>query len=191
MTKKWKAVIWIGSIFPWIFAFGLVSNLIALNQKKGKLMKDLLVSSTAFQQNGMIPSRFTCDGENISPVLEWSGYPGGAKSFAVICDDPDASSGAFIHWVLYNIPGNVSHLDEHFIAKDNPVREILSGINSYRKPEYIGPCPPGGIHRYFFKVYCLDIYLSSKEGMSAEELIRNMEGHIIAKGDLMGKYSRK
>jgi Raf kinase inhibitor-like YbhB/YbcL family protein len=191
MAKKWKAVGWIATFIPWIFVFGLVTNLVAQVQKKSKVMKDMYILSKAFQQNGMIPSKYTCDDENISPPLEWSGFPDGTKSFALICDDPDAPSGTFVHWVVYNIPSSVTRLDEHFLVKGNPVKEIMSGMNSYRKPEYMGPCPPGSVHRYFFKIYALDCFLDAREGMTARELTTAMEGHVVAKGDLMGKYSRK
>jgi Raf kinase inhibitor-like YbhB/YbcL family protein len=191
MIKRWKTIAWIASIFPWILVFGLINTAVAQSQKKNKTVREMQVLSKAFVQNGMIPSRYTCDGSNISPDIEWSGFSDETRSFALICDDPDAPSGTFVHWVLYNIPKEINHLQEHFLVKGNLVKEITSGLNSAREPEYMGPCPPGGTHRYFFKIYALDGILNLKAGLSAADLMKEMEGHILAKGDLMGKYSRK
>jgi len=189
--KKVKTWIWVATFFPWVFAFGLVSTLFGQDQKKTKTMKVLQVNSTVFKQNSLIPSLYTCDGRNISPPLGWEGAPPETKSFALICDDPDAPMGTYIHWVMYNIPTSVSQLSEHFLVKGNPIKEILGGKNSAGKTEYTGPCPPSGTHRYFFKVYALDVKLDEKEGLSAETLVKVMEGHVLAKGDLMGKYERQ
>ncbi|MCX6249128.1 MAG: YbhB/YbcL family Raf kinase inhibitor-like protein [Bacteroidetes bacterium] len=189
--KKFKTWIWVATLFPWVFAFGFVSTLFAQDQKKTKTLKDLQVHSKVFKQNGLIPVLYTCDGSNFSPPLEWEGAPPHTKSFALICDDPDAPRGTFVHWVMFNIPASVSQLNEHFLVKDNPLKEILGGINGAGTKEYIGPCPPKGTHRYFFKVYALDITLIDKSGLSAENLMKAMDGHILAKGVLMGKYERK
>jgi Raf kinase inhibitor-like YbhB/YbcL family protein len=189
--KKLKTLAWVASIFPWVFAFGLVSTLMGQSQKKHKILKEMLLHSKSFQQNELIPSKYTCDGINISPSLEWSGFPSETKSFALICDDPDAPSGTWVHWVLYNIPVPVTELPENFLLKNKSVKGILGGMNDFGKLEYGGPCPPGGTHRYFFKIYALDTFLAEKEGISASTLVKAMEGHILAKGDLMGKYSRK
>ena len=154
-------------------------------------MKDMHIQSKAFMQNETIPSKFTCDGINVSPPLEWSDFPSETKSFALICDDPDALRGTFVHWVVYNIPVTVTKFNEHFIIRNNEVKEIRGGINGMGQTEYSGPCPPGGTHRYFFKIFALDIMLNEREGLSSADLHKKIENHVIAKSDLMGKYSRK
>ena len=120
---------------------------------------DINVSSTAFKEGEAIPKKYTCDGENISPPLEWSDIPKGTKSIALIADDPDAPRGTWVHWVLFNIPAD-------------------------------GPCPPGGTHRYFFKLYALGVELSLETGATKAQLLKAMEGHILGEGRLMGKYKR-
>ena len=189
--KKMKVVAWVASLFPWIFAFGIVSTLFGQNQKKHKTPKIMNVQSSVFQQNEMIPLKHTCDGINVSPPLEWSGFPLETKSFALICDDPDAPSGTWVYWVLFNIPAATTKLGENFLIRNRAIKGILGGMNDFGKLEYGGPCPPGGTHRYFFKVYALDTFLNEREGISANSLVKAMEGHILAKGDLMGKYCRK
>ncbi|MBN1535045.1 MAG: YbhB/YbcL family Raf kinase inhibitor-like protein [Spirochaetes bacterium] len=154
-------------------------------------MKTLTVQSDSFTHNGMIPSKYTCDGQDISPQISWSGAPAETKSYALICDDPDAPVGDWVHWVLFNIPAQTTELPEHFIAKSGAVPGLKAGITDFRRTEYGGPCPPGGVHRYFFKVYALDSLLGLKEGATKRELLQGMEGHILSKGELVGKYTRK
>jgi Raf kinase inhibitor-like YbhB/YbcL family protein len=158
---------------------------------KSRIMKTITVQSDSFTHDGMIPSKYTCDGQDISPQLRWSGAPEGTKSFALICDDPDAPAGDWVHWVLFNIPAQTAGLPEHFLAKGGSVPGLKAGITDFRNDEYGGPCPPGGVHRYFFKVYALDTMLGLKEGATKRELLQGMEGHILARGELVGKYSRK
>jgi Raf kinase inhibitor-like YbhB/YbcL family protein len=189
--KKLKTLAWVASIFPWVFAFGLVSTLMGQTNKKNKVIKEMQIHSKSFQQNEMIPAKYTCDGNDVSPFLEWSGFPSETKSFALICDDPDAPSGTWVHWVLFNIPVSVTQLPENFLLKNKTIKGVSGGMNDFGKLEYGGPCPPGGIHRYFFKIYALDMLLNEKEGIRASSLVKAMEGHVLAKGDLMGKYSRK
>jgi Raf kinase inhibitor-like YbhB/YbcL family protein len=189
--KKLKTLAWVASLFPWVFAFGLVSTIMGQNQKKNKILKEIHIHSKIFQQNEMIPSKHTCDGINVSPSLEWLGFPSETKSFALICDDPDAPSGTWVHWVLFNIPVTITELPENFTVKNRAIKGILGGMNDFGKMEYGGPCPPRGTHRYFFKIYALDTSLDEREGISANSLLKAMEGHVLAKGDLMGKYSRK
>ena len=149
------------------------------------------IHSKEFRNNEMIPSRFTCDGMNISPALSWSGAPSTATSYALICDDPDAPMGTWVHWVLFNIPASIISLPENFLLRNKPAAEIKAGINDFHTLEWGGPCPPGGTHRYFFKIFALDAFLNSEEGISAEELVQAMQGHISAKAELVGKYRRK
>lgn len=156
--------------------------------KKPNVME---LKSKEFGNNEMIPSKFTCDGMNISPELSWSGGPANVKSFALICEDPDAPMGTWVHWVLFNIPVGIVNLPENFLLKNKPAVEIKAGISDFHKLDWGGPCPPAGTHRYFFKLYALDIFLTAKEGITAKQLVREMEGHIFAKAELVGKYSRK
>lgn len=148
------------------------------------------VKSPAFEEGGMIPEKYTCDGPDISPALEWEGVPAGSKTLALICDDPDAPMGTWVHWVIYNIPANTAKLDEDI----PPLKELpsgtLQGINDFRRIGYGGPCPPGGTHRYFFKIYALDTELKLEAGASKSQLLKSMDGHILAQGQLMGKYRR-
>lgn len=149
------------------------------------------VRSSAFKAGESIPSKYTCDNVDISPPLEWSAVPVGTKTFALICDDPDAPSGTYVHWVICNIPGTLRELGENILKTDNPDNGIIQGRNDFGKTGYGGPCPPGGTHRYFFKLYALDTDLDAKPGLTKKELLRLMEDHILGEGQLMGRYKRK
>ncbi len=152
---------------------------------------ELKVKSTAFEEGGMIPKKYTCDGDDVSPPLTWNSVPGGTKSLALISDDPDAPMGTWVHWVLFNIPPNMKELHENIPPKkvlDNGARQ---GITDFRRIGYGGPCPPGGTHRYYFKLYALDTEIDLDAGITKEQLLDAMEGHILAEGQLMGKYKRK
>ncbi|MCX7726443.1 MAG: YbhB/YbcL family Raf kinase inhibitor-like protein [Chitinispirillaceae bacterium] len=156
--------------------------------KEGGVMK---LTSKAFQHEGMIPSVYTCDGEDISPPLEWTDVPSNVKSFALICDDPDAPMGTWVHWVIYNIPADSRSLEEKVPTLEVLKNETCQGINDFRKVGYGGPCPPSGVHRYFFKLYALDTTLKPEKGVTKDKLLKMMKGHILAEAQLMGKYSRK
>lgn len=146
----------------------------------------LHVSSSAFSEGKSIPEKYTCDGQNVSPPLTWNGAPANTSSFAVIADDPDAPSGTFTHWVLYNLPADVTELKE---ASSGGGQE---GANDFRRKGYGGPCPPpGGAHRYFFRVYALDRGSLGSAGLSKQDVTAAMKGHILAEGQLMGTYRRK
>jgi Raf kinase inhibitor-like YbhB/YbcL family protein len=149
------------------------------------------LTSSAFQQGGPIPARFTCDDENISPDLSWEDVPPEAKSFALIMHDPDAPrEGGFTHWILYNIPANVTELEPN-IPKEQGVPGIgVQGKNDAGKIGYMGPCPPFGTHRYFLRVYALDTELNLRPGASLEQLQEAMRGHILDEAELMGTYAR-
>lgn len=145
----------------------------------------LTVTSTAFRESETIPSRYTCDGEDLSPSLTWSGAPQGTASLALIADDPDAPSGTWVHWVLFNLPANQDTLPEG--VTDLGVR----GKNDFKRLGYGGPCPPRGRpHRYYFKVYALSAQLQLEEGASKAQVEKAMGGLILAQGSLMGRYSR-
>jgi len=160
-----------------------------INSLEGGQM-ELKISSQAFQESGMIPRKHTCDGEDVSPPLAWTGVPDGAKTIALIADDPDAPMGTWVHWVLFNLPANVKEL----AGATPPDKELSSGAkqgkNDFRRIGYGGPCPPGGTHRYFFKLYALDITLNLAAGATKADLLKAMQGHVLAEGQLMGKYKR-
>ena len=149
------------------------------------------VKSTAFQEGAMIPKLYTCDGQDISPALSWSGVPSEAKSLALVMDDPDAPRGTWVHWVLFNIPPDTTSLAENLPRTASLPNGAKHGNNSWSKLGYGGPCPPGGAHRYYFKVYALDVVLALSTGITVGQLLKAMEGHILAEGQLMGRYARK
>jgi Raf kinase inhibitor-like YbhB/YbcL family protein len=165
----------------------VISSLLAINlssSSAGKTMK-LDVSSSAFSEGQSIPEKYTCDGENVSPPIKWSGAPANTKSIAIIVEDPDAPSGTFTHGVLYDVPGTTKELGE---GSSGGGKE---GVNGFGKKGYGGPCPPpGGPHRYFFRVYALDTPSLGNAGSSKEDVTAAMQGHIVAQGQLMGRYKR-
>ena len=138
----------------------------------------------------MIPHRNSRYGDDISPDLAWGPAPEGTKSFALICDDPDAPVGTWIHWVLYNLPATVTTLPENIPADETLDNGGVHGKNDFRELGYGGPQPPSGTHRYFFKIHALDTALSLAPGATAKELLKAMEGHLLARGQLMGKFAR-
>lgn len=148
------------------------------------------VQSSTFSEGGAIPRQYTCDGEDISPPLSWSGVPEGAKSLALICDDPDAPGKTWVHWVLFNLPPSMTELPEGVPAREDVRGGGLQGTNDFRKVGYGGPCPPSGTHRYVFKLSALDTEVRLAPGATKADLERAMKGHILAEGALTGKYSR-
>ncbi len=146
----------------------------------------LTVTSTAFKEGKMIPKKYTCDGTNVSPQLAWSGVPTDARSIALVCDDPDAPSGTFVHWVVFNMPSVTKEIPE---AGGLPAGS-LRGINDFKRLDYGGPCPPSGTHRYYFKIYAVDMTLNLKEGATQSDLLSAMQGHVLAQGQIMGTYKR-
>ncbi len=175
--RKWLLFILIVCIFTFVTA---ETSLFALT-----------LESSAFVNNEYIPDIYTCSSVNYSPPLNWSDIPQGTKSFALICDDPDAPFGAWVHWVIYNIPVTIHQLDEHL----PPIPEFSNGIrqgkNDFHKYGYGGPCPPpGGPHRYFFKLYALDTMLELSGDVSKGDLERAMKGHILDEATLVGLYQR-
>ena len=150
----------------------------------------ITLTSSAFADGATIPRKYTCDAEDISPDLKWSGVPNGTKSLALICDDPDAPVGTWVHWVLFNIPADATALPAGTPAEAVLKNAARHGKNDFRKLGYGGPCPPGGTHRYFFKIYALDAVLTLESGSNKAQLLDAMKGHILAEGQLMGKYKR-
>ncbi|PWT89419.1 MAG: YbhB/YbcL family Raf kinase inhibitor-like protein [Acidobacteria bacterium] len=150
------------------------------------------LKTSAFQSSQMIPSKYTCDGENVSPELSWDGAPAGTKSLALICDDPDAPRGTFTHWVLYGLPANITALPENLPkTKDVDSPKLKQGKNGFGDFGYGGPCPPGGTHRYFFKLYALDTDIQLSSSAQKGDLEAAMKGHILGSAELMGTYHRK
>ncbi len=156
--------------------------MIALGRHENNL---LMISSTAFQNNGLMPAVYTCDGENFNPPLDISNIPAKAKSIAIIVNDPDAPNGGFIHWVDYNIPVNGSTLSIPANSENG-----VAGKNGTGKDGYTGPCPPSGTHHYHFKVFALDGPVPVQGGMDAKTLEQSISGHIISSGELVGLYVR-
>lgn len=144
--------------------------------------KVLKVTSNAFEHEGMIPVKYTCDGDNVNPPLNIEHIPEEAKCLALIVDDPDAPKGTWVHWVVFNMP--VTH---HI--KENAVHGT-QGVNDFKQHEYGGPCPPSGTHRYFFKVYAIDEILDLASGATKAQVEKAMSEHIIAFGELVGLYKR-
>ena len=148
------------------------------------------LTSSAFTEGAMIPAKYSCDGQDISPPLAWMDLPGGAKSLALICDDPDAPVGTWVHWVAFNLPPDMTGLPEAVPADKSLAGGGVQGTNSWRRIGYGGPCPPSGTHRYFFKLYALDNVLSLASNATAKDLQAAMKGHILAEAQLMGRYKR-
>jgi len=145
---------------------------------------NMKITSSAFQEGGNIPSKFTCDGSDTSPPLQITGVPSEAKSLVLIADDPDAPSGLFTHWLIWNIPPQTNSISEGSAPKG------AHGTNDFGKPGYKGPCPPPGTHRYSFKIYALDRELDLRGGAKHSQLDDAMKGHVVAQGVLVGRYAR-
>lgn len=137
-----------------------------------------------------IPQHYSCDGDNVSPPLQWENVPEGTESFAIIAEDPDAPGGTFIHWILYNLPPALRWLPEDVRRDGMLPNGARQGRNSFQKIGYDGPCPPGGVHRYFFRLYALDTRLELPPAANKEDLLDAMDGHILAEAEMMGKYTR-
>lgn len=147
----------------------------------------LTITSPAFALDQPIPAKFTCDGDDISPPLRWDRPPRGAQSLTLIMDDPDAPVGTWVHWVVFNLPPDVPGLPENAIELPEGSG---TGQNSWGRLGYGGPCPPSDTHRYFFKLYALDTRLDVPDGASKEQLLKLMDGHILAQAELMGTYAK-
>jgi len=146
-------------------------------------MKELTVTSPAFENNKLIPSKYTCDGDDVNPALVIKGIPEGTKSLVLIVDDPDAPMGTWDRWIVWNIPP-ANNIEENSVPG-------TEGLNDFRKHSYGGPCPPSGTHRYFFEVYALDTKLSLDPNSRRKDVENAIKDHILAKGELVGVYSRR
>jgi Raf kinase inhibitor-like YbhB/YbcL family protein len=150
------------------------------------------LSSPAFDHEGVIPAKFSCDDQDIAPELTWEGAPEGTASFVLIVDDPDAPVGTWVHWVVYNIPAGVKGLKEAASSQPALPDGAQQGKNGWRRTDYGGPCPPRGEHRYFFKLYALDMTLDLDPGAAGKANVEAaMEGHVLAEATLMGRYTRQ
>jgi Raf kinase inhibitor-like YbhB/YbcL family protein len=159
--------------------------LLAANEAK------LEIKSSAFQNGADIPRKYSCDGMDVSPALTWQAAPANAKAFALIADDPDAPGGTWVHWVIYDLPGETSQIAESVPASETLANGAKQGVNDFRKVGYGGPCPPPGpSHRYFFKLYALAAPTNLKPRATKQQLLDAMKGHILADAELMSRYQR-
>jgi Raf kinase inhibitor-like YbhB/YbcL family protein len=164
---------------------GAVVILLAVTASFAAERARMKITSSAFQEGGNIPSKFTCDGSDTSPPLQITGIPSEAKSLALITDDPDAPSGLFTHWLVWNIPPQTNSIAEGSAPKG------VHGTNDFGKSGYRGPCPPPGTHRYSFKIFALDRELDLGSGAKRSQVEAAMKGHVIAQGELVGRYARR
>jgi len=169
------------------YFFVITFSILPFTKAEGGTME---LSSPAFNDGEMIPGKYTCDGDDVSPPLKWDLIPDGSISLVLICDDPDAPVGTWVHWVYYDISANTKSLPESIIPDEHPTIGGVQGINDFRRIGYGGPCPPGGIHRYYFKLYALDTLLKLPPGATKQQVVKAMENHIIEHVQLMGKYKR-
>jgi len=162
-----------------------------VSAQKGNPKMELKLTSTVFEQGQYIPRKYTGEGINISPPLQWSAPPEGTQSIALFCEDPDAPSGLWIHWVAWNIAPNKTGLPEGVPAEKASADGMKQGTNSFGKIGYGGPMPPAGSdHRYYFRVYAIDSQLSLQPGTTRSDLVKAMNHHVLAEGSLMGRYKR-
>jgi Raf kinase inhibitor-like YbhB/YbcL family protein len=160
-------------------------------QSKGETTMRIELTSKAFRNGENIPKQFTGDDKDISPPLQWTDSPEGTKSLALICDDPDAPRGTWVHWVIFNLPAAARELEQGVATKDVLDNGARQGKNDFGKIGYGGPAPPPGkAHRYFFKLYALDTTLDLAAGVTKEQVVAGMKGHALAEGQLMGRYQR-
>ncbi|HEY1788824.1 MAG TPA: YbhB/YbcL family Raf kinase inhibitor-like protein [Verrucomicrobiae bacterium] len=160
-----------------------------IQQPEPSGMASMALSSAAFADGQAIPDKYTCHGQDISPPLQWSGAPSGTKSIALTCEDPDAPSGTFIHWVLFDVPATATGLSENVSKTATLPDGSEQGKNSFGNTGYNGPCPPGGkTHHYVFKVYALDDAVTLSSGATREDLLNAMKDHILAQAELTGTY---
>ncbi len=175
-----------------LFSFSISgSTIVSYAQQKEGGNTTMQVQSSAFTEGQRIPKQFTCEGEDISPPLTWSAPPSETKSLVLICDDPDAPMGTWVHWVVYGLPPSVTSLPQSVPTREDVLGGGKQGRNDFGKIGYGGPCPPPGTpHRYFFKLYAVDMELALGRGAAKEDVMKAIQGHILAEGQLMGKYGR-
>ncbi len=154
----------------------------------GALLK---ITSPAFKENEIIPNQFTCEGANQSPPLAWDNVPTNTKTFALVMDDPDAPGGTFVHWVLFNVPVKINALEQNVPHSEVLENGVQQGVNDFSNVGYGGPCPPSGVHRYFFKLYALDDSLNLPEASKKKDVFEAMKGHVLAEAILVGRYQKQ
>ncbi len=175
----------------WFVVGTLLSGLAVCAAGTAKPSVGFTLTSPAFGQGERIPAAYTCEGRDESPALTWSGAPADAKSFVLLCDDPDAPVGTWVHWVLYDLPPTLTRLHQGVPADASLTEGGMNGLNSWHKLGYGGPCPPPGKpHRYFFVLYALDATLDLKPGATQAQVEAAMKGHVLGKAELMGLYGR-
>jgi len=186
-ADRWKLVR--GSLFL-LSCFLIITACSTQPRQKETASATLDLTSADFAAGATIPKMFTCDGGDSSPALAWKAPPAGTQSFALIADDPDAPVGTWVHWVVFNIPATLRALPQNFPKDEQSADGTRQGKNDFDKIGYGGPCPPPGkAHRYFFKVYALDTKLNLNPGSTKKELEGAMQGHILARGEYLGRYS--
>jgi Raf kinase inhibitor-like YbhB/YbcL family protein len=180
------------NLFILTMLFILLSSCSSTQTPTTEADMSLDLKSDAFMNGQSIPAKYSCIGKNVSPALTWSNPPAGAQSFALIVDDPDAPAGTWVHWVLYNIPSDSRSLPENLpvTGKNVDPAALNFGKNSSGNARYDGPCPPSGTHRYYFKLYALDAAVNLLPGATKDDLLKAMQGHILAQGELMGTFSK-
>jgi Raf kinase inhibitor-like YbhB/YbcL family protein len=151
----------------------------------------MIIRSPAFANNSPIPQKYTCDGENVSPPIEWSDVPSTARTVALVCDDPDAPKGDFVHWVLFNVPSDEGHLPERVSTKPQLPDGARQGKNDFGKVGYGGPCPPDGTHHYRFTLYAVDTELDVPAISTRDEVLKSMKDHVLGSAQLTGTYTRR
>jgi Raf kinase inhibitor-like YbhB/YbcL family protein len=162
-----------------------------LARPSGGAAVSLELASPDFTPGGNIPKQFTCEGANISPALKWNDPPGAAQSFVLIADDPDAPVGTWVHWVIFNLPASLRAIPQNFPKNEQSADGSRQGRNDFGEIGYGGPCPPPGKpHRYFFKLYAVDGKLKLAPGATKAQVERAIEGHILAQGEYIGRFSR-
>ncbi len=181
------------TLFYFFLSFSFLISNKSYSQKKSQVKKmELKITSSAFKNGDNIPVKYTCEGSNVSPPLKWTNNIQGVKTYVLIVDDPDAPGGDFVHWLAYNIPANYSSLSEDVTTTRNIPDEVHQGTNSFGRIGYKGPCPPpGNAHHYYFKIYALNTAIKYESGAEKHQLLKAMQGHIIAEGQLMGKFKRE
>jgi len=193
MTKWWR-----GSAFyetgrhlklgVLILTIGTLFIFTSLNVLAAQSSEEMSLSSSSFQKNASIPTQYTAQGEEVSPPLEWKNVPKRTRSLALVCVDPDAPNGNWVHWILYNIPPTLDHIEK---GGGNLPAQVRIGKNSHGNRAYNGPNPPNGTHHYHFKLYALDKVLDLKAGATQDDLQKSMEGHILEETTFVGLYKKK
>jgi Raf kinase inhibitor-like YbhB/YbcL family protein len=178
----------------WILG-GLAAGWLAASALAGAASQEAIMTMTltspAFGEGQPIPAQYTCEGDDLSPPLSWTEPPAGTRSLALINDDPDAPGQTWVHWLVYNLPPAVRALPEGVPAEGEQSDGTRQGQTDFGRVGYGGPCPPSGTHRYYFKLYALDVVLALRPGATKAQLERAMQGHVLAEAQLMGTYRRQ